>query len=155
MSNHVEEVSFNAYGEDAVETAMDFLKKFAEDGQFTHINVELSTKNRTGSSSVNQTEFLTEDADRSKEERAKGVRPGTSHHRVLSALNKFADEMPVSTKEILEEVDLPEGTAYAAMSDLHDRGLVKRTEEKNQNNSYEYEFTVAGEDELTRLGSIE
>jgi predicted transcriptional regulator len=154
MGDEISHLSFEASGKGAVKSVINHLKDHAENGQFDRVYVELGTHPQDRRTQVRQKSVMDFTSGEHDEERPRGIRAQTSHHVILSGLSEFEGEMPVSTRKVLEVVDMPEGTAYAAMSELHDRELVERTEEKNENNSYEYRLTPAGRSELDRLGVI-
>ncbi|WP_162991551.1 hypothetical protein [Halostella salina] len=146
-------ITFESTGENALNSALDALEMINSKGQdFERVYIELESKPRVeddpsiDSRQTTQSEFMRN----SENEQVEGqIRQGTSHHKILRALYNDIPHPPASTKKILEKTDLGEGTGYAAMSDLHDRGLVIRSEGEGQ--SYEYEISEAGKNELRRL----
>lgn len=155
MSDEISQVSFDISGEAAVESAIELLESHAGDREFDHVSVKLAKMGQSHGANQSQKSVTDYRESSTSDEPPQRIQRGTSHHAVLSGLSELADEMPVSTRRILDVANMPEGTAYAAMSELSDRGLVERTDEKNENNSYEYRITDAGENELNRLGVID
>lgn len=155
MSDELDHLSFEATGSGAVETVMSVLEQFADGTQFDRVYVEVGNPSESDGPKVQQTSLPFGGENEESEREPKSIQNGTSHHKMLSALKQLENQAPVATRRTLDIVDLPEGTAYAAMSALYERGLVNRTDEKNDNNSYEYEISEAGEAELERLGTIE
>ncbi|QIB79376.1 hypothetical protein G3A49_15180 [Haloferax volcanii] len=157
MTDGVKQVTFEATGESAVKSIIDLLERFQEDSEFKQVRVELATSewssNQTdkGRAEIEQASLL--DMANGKTEKNR-IQSGTSHHKVLSVLSDLGDELPVPTKRVLKDVDLPEGTAYAAMSTLRERGLVV-SQEEGPNGSNRYDITEAGQSELRRLGGSE
>jgi len=157
MADGVKQMTFKATGENAVESIISVLERFQDDGEFKQVRVELSTSGWPPSqidkdgSELEQANLL---GVANSEPEKQHIQSGTSHHKVLAALSSLGDELPVPTKQILNDVDLPEGTAYAAMSTLRERGLVVSRGE-GPNGSNVYDITDAGQSELRRLGGIE
>jgi len=154
MSSDSNRTTFEFNGGKALDRAQDILGNYKIEGTAERIYVEIDemhdkspeTPDKSGSKNTNDS--------KSDDRELQGIRGGTSHSKVLTGLYGLSDDWPVPTKEVLNTVDLPEGTVYAAMSDLYSRRLVNRGDEKNSNNNYEYEVNPAGVDELERLGLI-
>ncbi|WP_058995009.1 winged helix-turn-helix transcriptional regulator [Haloarcula sp. CBA1127] len=155
MSDELDHLSFEATGSRAVETVMSVLEQFADGSQFDRVYVEIGNPSKSDRPKVQQTSLPFDGENQESGQEPKSIQSGTSHHKMLSALKQLENQAPVATRRTLEIVDLPKGTAYAAMSALYDRGLVNRTDKKNDDNSYEYEISEAGDAELERLGTIE
>jgi len=155
MSDELDHLSFEATGIGAVETVMGVLEQFADSEQFDRVYVEVGNPSKSSGPKARQTSLPFDEVNEENNQEPKSIQSGTSHHKMLSALKQLENQSPVATRRTLNTVDVPEGTAYAAMSALYERGLVNRTDEKNENNSYEYEISEAGEAELERLGTIE
>lgn len=155
-------LTFETNGEAALESALDIINMLkSQNQQFRHVYMEIET-NRSDQEGKQITrrrqtthEDFTEDEKKQEEkdskEKTKSVKRGTSHEKVLKTLFERTDAGPVPTKSVIEKTDLPEGTGYAAMSELYDRGLVERTEGSGQ--SYEYEVSQAGKEEIQRINS--
>ena len=158
MDDGVMEMTFEAEGENAVESIISTLERFKEDDDFKQVKVQISTNRRArsgqnvdGGSDLQQaTIYGTTNPDKQKNR----IRSGTSHEVLLTTLVDLGDELPVTTRRALEEVDLPEGTGYAAMSTLQERGLVERIGEDPDGSSL-YNVTPAGQAELRRIGGSE
>jgi DNA-binding MarR family transcriptional regulator len=156
MDSNLDSLTLQASGNGSIKSVIGVLERFAETEQFDSVYVKLgSGEDATESIEAQANLTLKESVEKNENNTKKKIKSGTSHSTTLSALSNFGDELPVATREVLENVDLPEGTVYAAMSTLNERGLVKRTDEKNENNSYEYSLTEAGKKELDRLGAVE
>lgn len=155
MSDELDHLSFEATGKGALETVMSVLEEFASSEQFNRVYVEVGSPSETSGPKARQISLPIDEVAEENEQGPKSIQGGTSHHKILSALKQLENQAPVATRRTLDIVDIPEGTAYAAMSALYERGLVNRTDEKNESNSYEYEINEAGEAELERLGLIE
>lgn len=154
MDEDVNQISFTATGEGAVSSITSILEGFAQDGEFDKVYVELGKTSSDEQIQDSQASLPFHENGVESGETKADISSGTSYHKVLSALSQLEDELPVPTKRVLEVIDMPEGTAYAAMSSLHEKGLVNRTDGKNENNSYEYEISESGKRELDRLGEI-
>lgn len=159
MGEQIEQVSFDMSGKNAVSTAMQLLEKFEGGQDHMHVHVELSSEpkdeeksQKTSTASLDEFESGSNVA---QETANKSIRPNTSHHRVLKTLDQLDDEAPVPTKRVLEELDMPEGTAYAAMSTLYERGLVTRSDDRNESGSYEYAVSEAGEAQLEEFWDLD
>lgn len=154
MNEDVDSMSFEATGNGALDTAITLLERFAGNGQFNRVRIEIGTHSKEEPKRFEQTNLSMDKVeDKNKNQEPQNIRANTSHHRMLSALKELEHKSPVATKETLDIVDMPDGTAYAAMSSLHERGLVDRTSEKNDDNSYEYTINEAGKREIERLGT--
>jgi len=155
MTEDIDKVTFQATGEGAIETVMSFLDGFDSSKQFDSVYVEFTQNRSNVSENPGSNQRTVKDYEKSKDSKPSRIRAGSSHHQMISALSEVSDKSPVPTKSLLDRVDLPEGTAYAAMSDLYERGLVNRTDERNNNNSYEYELSSKGQEEIDRIGVFE
>ncbi|WP_418283135.1 hypothetical protein [Halorubrum sp. DTA98] len=161
MDDGVMEMTFEAEGKNAVESIISTLERFKEDSEFKHVKVQVSTKSGVrsdpnvddGANIKQATIYGTTNPDK-KDKKINKIRSGTSHETLLTTLAGLGDELPVTTKRLLDEVDIPEGTAYAAMSTLQERGLVARVGEDADGSSL-YNVTVAGKEELQRIGGTE
>ncbi|WP_154020786.1 MULTISPECIES: hypothetical protein [unclassified Haloarcula] len=154
MSSDSNRTTFEFNGEKSLERAQDILGSYSIDGTAERIYVEIDEIHDSEPKETTNSGSEKSDSSKSDDRELQGIRGGTSHSKVLAGLNSLSDDWPVATKEVLKTVDLPEGTVYAAMSDLYSRRLVDRSDEKNSNNNYEYEVNPAGIDELERLGLI-
>jgi hypothetical protein len=153
MSEDVSRMSLEVNGKTAVKSAISILETHACDEAFDRVYIELGKPAQHKKTQSGHSRIV--DPDKTENEAPKNIRKNTSHHAVLSGLSRFENELPVSTAAVLDVTHMPQGTAYAAMSELNERGLVERTDTKNENNSYEYRLTNAGWDELDRLGTVE
>ena len=154
MANNVDEMSFQISGESAVKTAMSILEGLDDDSQFKSAQIILRTKDSKQPTENMDRNLTLDEIESGGADKSGGVRPGTSHSKVLYALSQIDDDGPKPTKSIIRQLDIPDGTAYAAMSDLHDRGLVNRTDEQKFDNSYGYTVSEKGEEELSRLDMV-
>ena len=150
MSSELSSASLEFSGEAAVEQAIAVLRRFQEDGQFDEVHVELSTSWPQNRGKDRQTTLNPKEKDESEEVQAKTISSGTSHHKVLTAISDSEDSGQIPVTQIIEDIDLPDGTVYAAMSTLHERGLLSR--EKGPQGNFLYTITNFGESELERLG---
>ena len=150
MSNDLSSASLEFTGEAAVEQAINFLRQFQEDGQFDKVNVELSSSWPQNRDKARQTTLRPGEENEPEEGEKKQISPDTSHHKALTAVSDFDTQGPIPVTQVIDAVDLPEGTVYAAMSSLHDRGLLDR--KKGPQGNFLYTITDFGESELERLG---
>jgi hypothetical protein len=153
--SNVTEIEVSTSGESAVRSVIQVLEQIGSDSQFRSAKVKLSTENAQEPDQDSDRQITLNEADEKSNEKSKSLNPGTSHAEVLYTLNQISDNGPVSTRYVLNHMDLPEGTVYGAMSELHDRGLVNRTDKRNVDNSYGYTVSEAGLEELDRLRQIE
>ena len=153
MSEDISRMSLEVNGNTAVEAAIGILEAHACGEEFDRVYVELGKPTQHKNTQSGHRRAV--DSAEVENEAPEGIRRNTSHHAVLSGLGRLENELPVSTRAVLDISNMPQGTAYATMSELHERGLVERTDRKNENNSYEYRLTSAGWDELDRLGTVD
>jgi predicted transcriptional regulator len=148
-------ITLETTGEDALESALELLEMIQSQEQgFERVYIEIESdyekQSEKGAEKRRQATYQEFGSDGSDQEEYLGVREGTSHSKMLKGLYRLDEEGPVTTKRVIRETDLPEGTGYAAMSDLHDRGLVNRREGNSR--SYRYEISESGKEEIKRLG---
>lgn len=153
--SNVTEIEVSTSGESAVNSIIQVLEQIEPGSQFRSAKVKLSTENTQESNQDSDRQITLNEANEKSNKKSKSLNPGTSHAEVLYTLNRISDDEPVSTRSVLNHMDLPEGTVYGAMSELHDRGLVDRTDERNVDKSYGYTVSEAGLEELDRLRQIE
>jgi len=151
----ITEIEVSTSGKSAVKSLIQVLEQIGSDSQFRSAEVKLSTENAQQPSQHSDRQITLNEADEKSNKNSRTLKPGTSHANVLYTLNQISDNDPVSTRSVLNHMDLPEGTVYGAMSELHDRGFVDRTDERNVDNSYGYTVSEAGLEELDRLSQIE
>ena len=150
MSNELSSASLDFSGEAAVEQAIAVLRRFQEDGQFDKVHVELSSSWPQNREKARQTTLRPGEENEPAEGEKKQISSDTSHHKVLTAVSHSDTQGKIPVTRIIEDIDLPDGTVYAAMSTLHERGLLDR--EKGPQGNFLYTITEFGESELERLG---
>jgi hypothetical protein len=152
---NVEQLRIEVSGESAIDTAIRVLEQIEDGSKFERAEIKLTTSSVDNSHHDVDRQLTLEESEAVDDSPPTKLKPGTSHAKALSVLNEIDDDGPVSTRNVLEHMDLPEGTVYGAMSELHDRGLVERTDERNVGNSYGYTVSEAGQKELDRLNQLE
>ena len=151
----ITKIEVSTSGESAVRSLIQVLEQIGTDSQFRSAEVKLSTENAQEPHQDSDRQITLNEANGQSNENSKSLNPGTSHAEVLYTLNQISDDGPVSTRSVLNHMDLPEGTVYGAMSELHDWGLVDRTDGRNVDSSYGYTVSETGMEEIDRLSQIE
>jgi len=84
------------------------------------------------------------------------ISSGTTHQKVLYAIQRLDSEAPVEASRIEEwmnsnlDGEVKRGSMFGALHDLFERRLIDR--EKNDEHNNEYEITVHGDDQLQKVG---
>lgn len=95
--------------------------------------------------------------EQDEEERHLGeISSGTTHQKVLYAIQRLDSQAPVEASRIEEWIEsnlnneVKRGSMFGALHDLYERRLIDR--EKNDQHNNEYQITVHGDDQLQKVG---